>query len=153
MKLDATTGGSRPSERMKQLNSAATAGTVSNQAPMHRVIYDALLAEIQQGQYRTGDRLPSELERMATSEWKFSVLPPWHEKGGEHCARLLSGTFHPYLELDAHRELELTWFCARRLTGNEHRALVYVDGGCISARVAGIDVIERVISVQAECYE
>src|SRR5260370_28206049 len=67
MKLDATTGGSRPSERMKQLKSAATADTVSKQAPMHRVIYDALLAEIQQGQYRTGDRLPSELKRIATS--------------------------------------------------------------------------------------
>jgi len=47
---------------MKQSKSAATAATVSKQAPMHRVIYDALLAEIQQGQYRTGDRLPSELE-------------------------------------------------------------------------------------------
>jgi len=32
-----------------------------------------------------------------------------------------------YLELDAHRELELTCFSARRLTGNEHRALVYVS--------------------------
>lgn len=29
---------------------------------MHRVIYDALLAEIQQGEYRSGDRLPSEIE-------------------------------------------------------------------------------------------
>jgi hypothetical protein len=95
MKLDVTAGSSRPSERMKQSKSAATAATVSKQAPMHRVIYDALQAEIQQGQYRTGDRLPSELERMATSEWKFSVLPPWHEKGGEPCARLLSGTLPP----------------------------------------------------------
>ncbi|MEA2539625.1 MAG: GntR family transcriptional regulator, arabinose operon transcriptional repressor, partial [Acidobacteriaceae bacterium] len=50
-------------ERMKQSTSAAaSADTVSKQAPMHRVIYDTLLAEIQQGQYRSGDRLPSELE-------------------------------------------------------------------------------------------
>jgi GntR family transcriptional regulator of arabinose operon len=31
-------------------------------APMHRVIYDTLLAEIHQGEYRSGDRLPSEVE-------------------------------------------------------------------------------------------
>ena len=153
MKLDATTGGSRPSERMKQSKSAATAATVSNQAPMHRVIYDALLAEIQQGQYRTGDRLPSELERMATSEWKFSVLPPWHEKGGEHCARLLSGTFHPYLELEAHRELELARFGPRWLAGNKHLALIDIHGRGISAGVAGIDVIEGVVGIQPELRE
>jgi GntR family transcriptional regulator, arabinose operon transcriptional repressor len=49
-------------ERMKQSKTAASASTPLKQAPMHRVIYDALLAEIQQGQYRSGDRLPSELE-------------------------------------------------------------------------------------------
>jgi GntR family transcriptional regulator, arabinose operon transcriptional repressor len=49
-------------ERMKQSKIAASANTALKQAPMHRVIYDTLLAEIQQGQYRSGDRLPSELE-------------------------------------------------------------------------------------------
>ena len=57
------------------------------------------------------------------------------------------------LELDAHGELELPGSSARRLTGNEHRALVYVDRGRISAWVAGVDVIERVVSVQAELYK
>jgi GntR family transcriptional regulator of arabinose operon len=49
-------------ERMKQSKSAASAGAALKKEPMHRVIYDALLAEIQQGQYRSGDRLPSETE-------------------------------------------------------------------------------------------
>src|ERR1700730_1725034 len=47
---------------MKHSKNAASATIALKQAPMHRVIYDALLAEIQQGQYRSGDRLPSELE-------------------------------------------------------------------------------------------
>jgi GntR family transcriptional regulator, arabinose operon transcriptional repressor len=47
---------------MMQSKSAASGNTALKQAPMHRVIYDTLLAEIQQGQYRSGDRLPSELE-------------------------------------------------------------------------------------------
>lgn len=47
---------------MKQSKSAASASAALKKEPMHRVIYDALLAEIQQGQYRSGDRLPSELE-------------------------------------------------------------------------------------------
>jgi GntR family transcriptional regulator, arabinose operon transcriptional repressor len=51
-----------PMNRMKQSKSAAGANTALKQAPMHRVIYDTLLAQIQQGQYRSGDRLPSELE-------------------------------------------------------------------------------------------
>ena len=46
-------------ERMKQSKSA---GAALKKEPMHRVIYDALLAEIKQGQYRSGDRLPSETE-------------------------------------------------------------------------------------------
>jgi GntR family transcriptional regulator of arabinose operon len=49
-------------ERMKQSKSAASANIALKQTPMHRVIYDTLLAEIQRGQYRSGDRLPSELE-------------------------------------------------------------------------------------------
>jgi hypothetical protein len=36
--------------RMKQSKSAAGANTALKQAPMHRVIYDTLLAQIQQGQ-------------------------------------------------------------------------------------------------------
>jgi len=49
-------------ERMKQSRSAPSTNTALKQAPMHRVIYDTLLAEIQGGQYRSGDRLPSELD-------------------------------------------------------------------------------------------
>src|ERR1700739_3582358 len=47
---------------MKQPKTAPGVNAVAKQAPMHRVIYEALLAEIQQGQYRSGDRLPSELD-------------------------------------------------------------------------------------------
>jgi GntR family transcriptional regulator of arabinose operon len=49
-------------DRMKQSKGAVSATTALKKAPMHRVIYDTLLAEIQQGAYRSGDRLPSELE-------------------------------------------------------------------------------------------
>ena len=48
--------------RMKHSKSLASASAALKKEPMHRVIYDALLAEIQLGQYRSGDRLPSELE-------------------------------------------------------------------------------------------
>jgi DNA-binding LacI/PurR family transcriptional regulator len=47
---------------MKQSKSAVTATTALKKAPMHRVIYDTLLAEIHRGEYRSGDRLPSEIE-------------------------------------------------------------------------------------------
>ena len=47
---------------MRQSKSAASANTALKKEPMHRLIYDTLLAETQQGQYRTGDRLPSALE-------------------------------------------------------------------------------------------
>jgi GntR family transcriptional regulator of arabinose operon len=59
MKLNSQSHELPTMERMKQSKIAATA---LKKEPMHRVIYDALLAEIQQGQYRSGDRLPSELE-------------------------------------------------------------------------------------------
>ena len=47
---------------MKQSKSAVSATTALKKAPMHRVIYDTLLAEIHRGEYRSGDRLPSEIE-------------------------------------------------------------------------------------------
>ena len=49
-------------ERMKQSKSAPIAGTALKKAPMHRVIYDTLKAAIHQGEYHSGDRLPSEVE-------------------------------------------------------------------------------------------
>lgn len=49
-------------ERMSQSKSAPSAGTALKKAPMHRVIYDTLKAAIQQGEYHSGDRLPSEVE-------------------------------------------------------------------------------------------
>jgi GntR family transcriptional regulator, arabinose operon transcriptional repressor len=49
-------------ERMSKPKSALSAPTASKKAPMHRVIYDTLKAAIQQGEYHTGDRLPSEVE-------------------------------------------------------------------------------------------
>jgi len=51
-----------PMERMKQAKSAVSAATALKKAPMHRLIYDTLLAEIHRGEYRSGDRLPSEIE-------------------------------------------------------------------------------------------
>lgn len=75
------------------------------------------------------------------------------KKGGEPFARLPLGTFNLYLELEAHRELELARFCARRLTGNKYLSLIDIHGGGISARVAGVNVIERVVSIQPELCE
>ena len=49
-------------ERMSKPKSALSAPTASKKPPMHRVIYDTLKATIQQGEYRSGDRLPSEVE-------------------------------------------------------------------------------------------
>ena len=43
----------------RKVPGAVTAGKKS---PMHRMIYDVLLAAIQRGEYRSGDRLPSEME-------------------------------------------------------------------------------------------
>jgi DNA-binding GntR family transcriptional regulator len=43
-------------DRMKQSKGAVSATTALKKAPMHRVIYDTLLAEIQQGAYRSGDQ-------------------------------------------------------------------------------------------------
>src|SRR5271168_1383491 len=47
---------------MRQSKSAVSPSTAVKKAPMHRVIYDTLLAEIHQGEFRSGDRLPSEVE-------------------------------------------------------------------------------------------
>ena len=44
---------------MKQAKGTITA---LKKAPMHRVIYDTLRSAIQRGDYRSGDRLPSEIE-------------------------------------------------------------------------------------------
>jgi DNA-binding LacI/PurR family transcriptional regulator len=49
-------------ERMRQSKSAPSASTALKKAPMHRVIYDTLKAAIHQGEYHSGDRLPSEVE-------------------------------------------------------------------------------------------
>src|ERR1700685_4350703 len=57
------------------------------------------------------------------------------------------------LELQPHGQLELTRFASRRLAGDVDRALVYIDGGCIPARGAGLDVVERVVGIQAELRE
>jgi GntR family transcriptional regulator, arabinose operon transcriptional repressor len=47
---------------MRQSKSAVSPSTALKKEPMHRVIYDTLLAEIQRGEYRSGDRLPSEID-------------------------------------------------------------------------------------------
>jgi GntR family transcriptional regulator of arabinose operon len=49
-------------ERIKQSKSAVSASPASKKPPMHRVIYDALKTAIHQGEYLSGDRLPSEIE-------------------------------------------------------------------------------------------
>ncbi len=48
---------------MKQGNGPAlTAGQAQKKAPLHRTIYESVLASIRTGEYRNGDRLPSEAD-------------------------------------------------------------------------------------------
>ena len=57
------------------------------------------------------------------------------------------------LKLEAYRELQLAWPASDRFAGNVLRALINIDGGSIPIWVAGIDVIEHVVSIEPELRE
>ena len=50
----------------------------------------------------------------------------------------------------ADRVQEFREQCARRLAGHIHCSLIDIHGGSVPARVAGIDVVEDVIGLEAQ---
>ncbi len=72
---------------------------------------------------------------------------------GEPIARFRVRCFQLFSELEAHGELQLSGFCPRWFAGNEDRPLINIDRRGISIRVAGVDVVKRVIGIQPELRE
>ena len=92
--------------------------------------------------------------RVKRTLFHFLAKSPTLQEQGRRAFRLPPvGYFKLFLELHAQRELELTWFCPWRLAGNEDLALIDIYGGSIPARVARVNVIERVVSIQPELCE
>src|SRR5580698_6660498 len=57
------------------------------------------------------------------------------------------------LELEPRRELKLPRLSPRWLAGDKHRPLIDIDRRGISVRIAGVDVVKRVIGIQPELRE
>ncbi len=98
--------GSAPQEKPD----AGTEAARPDQSPLHRVIYEKLLAEIQAGVYRPGDRLPSEAalcERFSTSRITIAKAIQTLQRDGLVSRRAGSGTYIEAPEPDVHYQFGL----------------------------------------------
>ena len=79
-----------------EVSEAPATAVRPEQAPLHRLIYEKLLAEIQAGVYRPGDRLPSEAalcERFTTSRITIAKAIQTLQREGLVMRRAGSGTY------------------------------------------------------------